>query len=140
MNYSASDFDSSEKTDEILCDISRTSSSNMNSASDYDLLNRRRMLQPEALGTSAGIALTGGYIYNALAAGNADAVESEADTLDVCFSHPSPFDEFHYHFWGSCLKKDYGFWDDENAPDLCRDASNCADSPSEFTLNNALSG
>ena len=35
MNYSESDFDSSAKTDEILCDIQRTSSSNMNSASGY---------------------------------------------------------------------------------------------------------
>lgn len=44
----------------------------------------------DPLGTSAGMALTGGYIYNALAAGNADAVEGELDTLDVCLSHPTP--------------------------------------------------
>ena len=35
MNYTSEDFNSSEKTDEILCDLQRTSSSNMNSASDY---------------------------------------------------------------------------------------------------------
>ena len=31
----------------------------------------------EALGTAAGITLTGGYIYNALSGGNVDAVEYE---------------------------------------------------------------
>ena len=89
--------------------------------------------------TAAGIALTGGYIFNALALGNADAVETEADTLDVCFDHPSPDGGFHYHFWGACMKKDFGFWDDENSPDLCRDVSNCATNPGDFTLENALS-
>jgi len=44
MNYSASDLDSSEKTDEILCDLQRTSSTNMNAASDFDLISRRRQL------------------------------------------------------------------------------------------------
>ena len=32
---------------------------------------------PEPLGTAAGVALSGGYIYNALAGGNVDAVETE---------------------------------------------------------------
>ena len=59
----------------------------------------------EALSTAAGIAISGGYIYNALAGGNVDAVEFEGDTLDVCLSHPSPNSDFHYHFWGPCLKK-----------------------------------
>ena len=46
MNYTASDFDSSSKTDEILCDIQRTSSANMNAASDYSI-SRRRELEVE---------------------------------------------------------------------------------------------
>ena len=46
---------------------------------------------PEPLGTAAGVALSGGYIYNALAGGNVDAVENEGQSLDVCLSHPSPF-------------------------------------------------
>ena len=78
MNYTADDFDTSAKTDEILCDLQRTSSSNMNSESDYEFLDSRRMLQPprngggmggggrEKLGTASGIALSGGYIFNAL--------------------------------------------------------------------------
>lgn len=45
----------------------------------------------EPLGTAAGIALTGAYIYNALAGGNVDAVENEGKSLDVCLSHPTPF-------------------------------------------------
>ena len=95
MNYTESDFDTSAKTDEILCDLQRTSSSNMNAASGYQTLSsRRRELQKprrdgggnggfapmgsgEPLGTAAGITLTGGYIYNALSGGNVDAVEYE---------------------------------------------------------------
>ena len=64
----------------------------------------------EPLGTAAGIALTGAYIYNALAGGNVDAVENELQTLDVCLSHPTPMSEYHYHFWSACLKKGKGVW------------------------------
>ena len=94
MNYTADDFDSSAKTDEILCDIQRTSSSNMHSSTGFTVLNDdRRLLQPsgnrpppgggggtgggpggsssggggrEPISTAVGISLTGGYIYNAL--------------------------------------------------------------------------
>ena len=44
----------------------------------------------DPLGTAAGIALTGAYIFNALGGGNVDAVETEVTTLDVCLSHPTP--------------------------------------------------
>ena len=36
-NYKDSDFDTSAKTEEILCDIQRTAKSNMNAASAYSL-------------------------------------------------------------------------------------------------------
>ena len=55
MNYTASDFDTSAKTDEILCDIQRTSASNMRSTSDYDLISRRRELQPPRNGGGGGM-------------------------------------------------------------------------------------
>lgn len=84
--------------------------------------------------------LTGGYMYNALAAGNLDAVENEGDTLDVCLDHPSPQGEFHYHFWGACMVKDYGFWSDSAAPALCRDTGNCVSDPASFTMTQSLSG
>ena len=97
MNYTAEDFNTSAKTDELLCDLQRTASSNMNSASNYVLNSDRRMLQRgqgpppngggngppsgggggQPLNTAAGITLTGGYIYNALSGGNVDAVEFE---------------------------------------------------------------
>ena len=172
-NYTSSDFDTSAKTDEILCDIQRTAESNMNAWSDYTLISRRRReLQPPnggsgngpppngggssggssgsssssggsssmALQTSAGIMITGGYMYNALAAGNADAVLTEADTLDVCYDHPSPQSEFHYHYSGPCMRKDLGYWNDQEAPALCRDTSGCVDDPENFTLTGAASG
>lgn len=35
MNYSESQLNTAEKTDEILCDIQRTNESNMHQSSDY---------------------------------------------------------------------------------------------------------
>jgi hypothetical protein len=80
MNYKESDFNSSEKATEILCDMYSTDAANMNIISDYSIDGGRRMLEsgfiePGALSTAAGIALSGGYIFNAVTGGNADAVE-----------------------------------------------------------------
>ena len=97
----------------------------------------------EALGTAAGIGLSGGYIYNALAAGNKDAVEEEAKTLDVCLSHPTPEQggsSFHYHYWSPCLKKNQGYWSDSQSPPLCSETENCLTSTSEFVTSNSASG
>ena len=38
----------------------------------------RRLQGSDTIATSAGIALTGAYIYNSLASGNRDAVEEES--------------------------------------------------------------
>ena len=76
-------------------------------------------------GTAAGIAFSGGYIFNALAGGNTDAVEGELDTLDVCLNHPTPSAQFHYHYWTACAVKNYGFWSDTDAPELCVDVDDC---------------
>ena len=124
----------------------------MHSSLDWNLDGARRMLQPPechpnctgggsgtALSTAAGIALTGGYIYNALAGGNVDAVESELG-FDVCFSHPSPANEFHYHYWSACLREDLGLWSDSQAPNLCRDSDDCLNEPATFMMDSALSG
>lgn len=133
----------------------------MHSSLDWNYISARRMLQPPSchpnctgpgpdggggggggsgtpLTTAAGIALTGGYIYNALAGGNVDAVESELG-FDVCFSHPSPANEFHYHYWSACLRKDLGLWSDSQAPNLCRDSDDCLNEPATFMQDSALS-
>ena len=87
----------------------------MHSSSQWTENDDRRVLQKvgrESISTSAGIALSGGLIFNAIDGNNLDAVENEGTTLDVCSSHPAPRGNFHYHFWGACLVKDYGFWSD----------------------------
>lgn len=89
----------------------------------------------EPLGTAAGIALTGAYIYNSLAGGNVDAVENELLTLDVCLSHPTPFNQYHYHFWSACLKKGKGWWSEDSAPPLCRETDFCSTVPAGFGRN-----
>ena len=60
----------------------------MNSWSGY--VNNLSSSSNDPIGTQSGVFLSGGALFNSLAAGNTDAVEGEADTLDVCFSHPTP--------------------------------------------------
>jgi hypothetical protein len=79
----------------------------------------------EANATAAGIALSGMYIYNALDGNNADAVESELTTLDVCISHPSPFGQIHYHYWSPCVKAGMGYYSNSVAPELCKNEPDC---------------
>ncbi len=151
-NYQASDFDTSAKADELLCDLQRTAATNMLPESKYtDGAAGGRRLQTKKppkgsgggsgppsgggggggapLSTASGIALSGMYIYNSLAGGNVDAVEDEIKTLDTCISHPSPFGEIHYHYWSPCIKPDMGFWDNKNAPPLCKDTTDCLNTP-----------
>lgn len=125
-NYTDADFDTSAETDEILCDISRTSKSNLNAASSFSGDDET---------TAGGIAITGTYIYNALALGNQDAVEGELETLDVCASHPAPHGGHHYHYWGACMHKSRGHHSSTAAPDLCRDASGCLTSTNSFMIS-----
>ena len=40
--------------------------------------------------TAGVIALSGGWIYNALNLSNLDELEQEKANLDTCLSHPSP--------------------------------------------------
>ena len=103
----------------------------MNAVSQYETITESRSADPIA--TSAGIALTGGYIYNALALGNLDAVENEGDTLDICMSHATPQGSFHYHFAGACLKRDFGGWSDTEAPNLCSSYDDCILRTGSFT-------
>ena len=107
----------------------------MLSSSQYNLISgSSRLLQGgEPLTTSSGIAISGGYIYNSLAAGNEDAVEDEARTLDVCLSHPTGFGEFHYHYWSACIKKNEGFSNDSTAPALCKDSGDCTSDTAVYT-------
>lgn len=64
----------------------------MNSWSKYSLKSSSRGGGSDPLGTYAGVFLSGGALFNALAAGNSDAIEGEGYTLDTCLSHPTPND------------------------------------------------
>ena len=57
-----------------------------------------------SIDTWAGIALDNVPIFNGLALGNRDAVETESDTLDLCLTHSSPQGVLHYHSLGTCVK------------------------------------
>ena len=153
MNYSEDDFADSDATDEVLCNIDITMSSNLHESVDYlDLNSRRRRLQPpgppddgenggppddgddsgdsgstDYNSTTSGIAFTGGYIFNALAGGNVDAVINEIETLSVCLDHPTPTNQFHYHYWTPCAKAGMGLHSTTDAPALCPDTEACAD-------------
>ena len=51
LNYSTTSFDSSAKTDEILCDIQRTAKTNMNAWSSYTLKNTLSGKGSDPIGT-----------------------------------------------------------------------------------------
>ena len=133
--------DTSAATDEILCDIQRTAATNIPAAYGFTLNQKTGNQDP--IGTAAGIALSGGYIFNSLAGGNLDAVENEANTLDVCLGHPTPSNAFHYHYWSPCIFTGKGFASKTVVPPLCKDTSTClTDTPTfvktqKSTANNA---
>ena len=77
-------------------------------------------------------------IFNAMAAGNADAVENEWVTLDECLSHPTPFGAYHYHMWSPCYKKGNGYASTTVAPEMCKDHENCRKDPITFAINAAF--
>lgn len=87
----------------------------MNAASDYSYTIGADIT------AAAGVALSGGVIFNALNVNNSDAVIAEIKTLDVCMSHPNSAGQLHYHYWSGCLVKDYGLWSDSAAPQKCKD-------------------
>ena len=99
---------------------------------EYDS-NGLRKLQPPGpisqLSTASGIAISGANIFNALAAGNLDAVENEWVTLDECISHPTPTKEYHYHMWSPCAQKNNGWASTTTAPTMCKDDENCRSDP-----------
>ena len=126
-NYTDDDFSSSDATDEILCDISRTNADNMPTEVDFTCESCEDDSGTNYNDTASGIALSGGYIFNALAGGDVDAVINEIETLSVCFDHPTPDNQFHYHYWTPCAKAGYGLHSSSVCPDLCADTEECVD-------------
>ena len=110
----------------------------MNSVSKYSLTKGTGPGKSDPLGTQSGVFLSGGAIFNSLAAGNKDAVEGEVDTLDTCLSHPTPHSQYHYHFWSGCAVKNYGFWHGTEAPALCRKTSGCTTAPATMTMGTGV--
>lgn len=143
MNYKESDFSTGSNTDNILCDIIRTDASNMHSKISYtEVTSSGRLLQPSGpppkdgppgggsggggaggMTTVAGVAVSGGIIFNGLAAGNLDAVTEEVETMDKCLSHSSPFGDLHYHSLSPCIK----IGSKTEKPALCNSDTDCVD-------------
>ena len=140
LNYAANTIETSAKTDELLCDIQRTSKDNMLPVSDFTIAAEGGRTDPIA--TAAGIALTGTYIYNSLAVGNTDAIDEEIKTMDSCLNHPTGAGALHYHFWSPCIKPGFGFASTTEAPVLCSASTDreCMTDPSNYARTKANSG
>lgn len=139
MNIEESDVDTQEKTEELLCDIQRTASTNMLEGTGYTEYTENGEANPQPgppsqLTTASGIAISGANIFNAIAAGNEDAVENEWVTLDQCLTHPTPFSEYHYHMWSPCAHKGNGYASTSVAPDMCKDLESCRSDPIGFAI------
>lgn len=141
QNIQDSDVDTQAETEELLCDIQRTAASNMLAGTGYTeyttngVVTNEQPGPPSQLSTASGIAVSGANIFNALAAGNEDAVENEWVTLDQCLSHPTPFGEYHYHMWSPCAMKGNGWANTSTAPDMCKDLNACHSDPIGFAVN-----
>lgn len=145
QNISTEDVDTAAKTEEMLCDITRTKSTNMMDGTDYieynNTVDNLRHLQPgppSQLNTASAIALSGAMIFNGLAAGNLDAVQNEWVTLDECLTHPTPYGSYHYHMWSPCYKKGNGYASQTVAPEMCKDHPDCREAPINFAINAAF--
>jgi hypothetical protein len=143
LNYSTDDFNSQSATENIMCDLQRTASSNMLTTLNYNEPTSRRLLQnleqppachPNCTGgggsgsfssmsTMSGIAITGGSIFNGLAGGNVDAIESELDTMDQCLAHASPTGQQHYHGLTPCAQSSASMTSSTVKPGTCYDSS-----------------
>jgi len=144
-NYQESDVSTQTQTEELMCDIQRTAETNMMSGTGYteninstaDESDERPPGPPSSLTTASGVALSGAMIFNALAAGNDDAIENEWVTLDQCLTHPTPTKNYHYHMWSPCYKKGNGYASTKKAPDMCKDEPSCYEAPINFAINAA---
>lgn len=87
------------------------------------------------MSTMAGMATSGGVIYNGLAGGNVDAVENELDTLDNCLSHGSPTGDLHYHSLSPCTKSG-SHTSTTVKPGLCKDTPSCIGNGHTFSRTN----
>ena len=103
------EINSMGKSSKLLCDLQRTSSSNMIPGHGYKVISggkrRRGPSGKDPMPTTSGIAITGAFIFNGLDGHNRDAVENEYRTLDQCLTHPSPHGDYHYHMWSPCINK-----------------------------------
>lgn len=81
------------------------------------------------MATTAGIAVTGGLIFNGLAGGNLDAVIEEAKTMDKCLSHAAPTGDMHYHSLSPCIK----MGSKTQKPGLCMNDEDCIDHVAQFS-------
>lgn len=85
INYDSDSFSSADDIDTILCDIGRTTSSNIHSSISYTETSASTSMT-----TWDGMSKQNIALYNGLALGNTDAVVLEGETMDGCLGHASP--------------------------------------------------
>lgn len=132
MNYSDSDFDSSDNTDDILCDILKTDESNMYSSITYTLDS-----SSTSTTTMAGLARHNVPLFNGLALGSTDAVQGEGDSMDQCLTHCSPSNNVvHAHSLTPCGAPTPSTTATTVKPGLCADTgADCF--PDDFSFESA---
>jgi len=99
-NYDTTDFIDQADVDFVLCDINRTSKSNMpmNIYTTYTEDSASTSLETWSGVTSNNIGL-----FNGLALGDVDALATEAGTMDLCMMHAAPTtNALHAHSLSPC--------------------------------------
>ena len=141
LNYPLTTVDTDTKVTDTLCSLQRTSNAKMIAGTGSQIITTNGGTFGSQQ-TAGAIALSGGWIYNALDAYNLDAVENEINGLDTCFSHVSGSGIYHYHLWSPCIRKNKGLAPSVSSvvPSLCKNVSACIANPASYAISYGYSG
>ncbi len=122
-----------------MCDDDLSETSNMGNWSSFAYVDDQG---DDALGQTFGIALSGAYFFNSVKKNangeHVDAVEEDADKMDVCLSRTDASGQFGYSYWSPCAERGFSLHDSTTVPMLCKDADGCVDDPSVTALTGAV--
>lgn len=117
MNYQADQTNTSDKLSNVLCDIESSSKNNIPDYADY-VENTQLDGERGRINTAVGMATTGAFIYNPINDEDADRLQDETSSLDMCISHSTSEGQFHYLAWSPCIK---GSGNQSVSPGACDD-------------------
>lgn len=130
LNYLDSDFATPADVDTVLCDLQRTSSSNMHSSITYVEVDNSISMDHWSGFTRNNVAL-----YNGLDITNQDIMETASDEFDGCLSRASANDNAqHVHTISPCVNGNGAVGSQTRKPGACGDNLDCFPKDNSYEL------